>query len=594
MTLSLRRVYAILVVLLTLSPVLAGAAETGKERPVAWLALRSYQRLEQRLREFSTMAKTPGLADMLLGMVQLQLAGLGGLDRQRPLGVVVPTVSLSDKPPVAVVVPYTERDAILQTLRGFFPQSIIEDGGRLSLQGGPIPAFGRLDTQASTLIVSTSPEVVQGFDVSLPADLFGAQEGGPDLVLRVDVDAVKQRLDVAWKAMLAGMEQFWQAALQKAAEDKAVSPADQAAMTAYMAMTQKGLRQFLDDLFLGETRLTLAPTGWVLDLETKMRPGSVSAAFLNAQAGHTSRAAQLFAPGSSTLLRLVYNVRMTDSLRQETVTLLPALRQMLESRLTALPDLTPEQRTAGTQAIATYFSLLEQWYAQKELETAAEMRLQDTNFELTGWLPFAESRRALSSILDIVEQIPLLTGNAAAKVTRDVAQHQGTALHRIALPTDNAPELPKTAFVAAQGDWLTFHLGTSPAPLQGLLDRARDLASQAPTQTDALMHMELFLTPMLQLGMSKGQMGSQDPMTQALIEKLRQGPNEPFLMDVLTRHDAATVRATFPGPLIQSVAEVMGQQITQQLRGGGEKKESGGEKKGSSEGKKGSGGKSKK
>jgi len=105
MTLSLRRVYAILVVLLTLSPVLAGAAETGKERPVAWLALRSYQRLEQRLREFSTMAKTPGLADMLLGMVQLQLAGLGGLDRQRPLGVVVPTVSLSDKPPVAVVVP---------------------------------------------------------------------------------------------------------------------------------------------------------------------------------------------------------------------------------------------------------------------------------------------------------------------------------------------------------------------------------------------------------------------------------------------------------------------------------------------------------
>ena len=70
---------------------------------------------------------------MLLGIVQLQLSGLGGLDRQRPLSVVVPTVSMSDTPPVAVVLPYTEQDAILQTLRGFFPQTIVEDGERLSL-----------------------------------------------------------------------------------------------------------------------------------------------------------------------------------------------------------------------------------------------------------------------------------------------------------------------------------------------------------------------------------------------------------------------------------------------------------------------------
>ena len=106
MPLSLRRFGAILVVLLTLTPVLAGAAETAQSKPVAWLALRSYQRLEQRLREISTMAQTPGLADMLLGMMQLQLAGLNGLDRQRPISVVVTTVSLSGSPPVTVVLPY--------------------------------------------------------------------------------------------------------------------------------------------------------------------------------------------------------------------------------------------------------------------------------------------------------------------------------------------------------------------------------------------------------------------------------------------------------------------------------------------------------
>ena len=575
MSLFLRRVCAILVVLLTCTPVLHSAAETGKERPVAWLALHSYQRLEQRLREVSTMAQAHGLAEMLLGLVQLQFAGLGGLDRQRPIGLVVPTLSLSDQPPVAVVVPYTDRDAILHTLRGLFPQSIVEDNARLSLQGGPMPAFGRLDAQASVLIVSTAPEVAQDVDVSLPADLFGAQENGPDLVLRVDVDALKQRLDVAWKTMLAGLEQAWQTALQKAAEHKAVSPADTAAMTAYVTMTQKGLRQFLDDFLLGESRLTLAPTGWVFDLETRMRPESVSAAFLNAQAGHTSRAAQLFAPSANAFLRLVYNVRMTDALRHETMPLFPALRQMLEARLVALPALTPEQRTAGTQAMATYFSLLEQWYSQKELEAAAEMRVQEQRFELTSWLPFVDSRRALSAMLDVVEHIPLLQGDAVAKVTRDIAQYQGTALHRIAIPQDSVPAFPTTAFVAAQGNWLALHLGPAPEPLQALLERTRNLSSQAPTQTDALVHTELFLAPLLQLGMSKGQMGRQNPVSQALIEKLQQGPNEPLRIDLLTRQDAATLRSTFPGALIQSVAEIMGQQVMQQMRGGGEKKGSG-------------------
>ena len=577
MTLLLRRLGAILVVFLILTPLLAGAAAAGKARPVAWLALRSYQRLEQRLREISTMAKTPGLADMLLGMVQLQLAGLGGLDRQRPIGVIVPTVSMSDKPPLAVVLPYTERDAMLQTLRSFFPQTIVENGEKLSLQGGPMPAFGQIDAQASVLIVSTTPEAVQGFDVTLPADLFGTQEGGPDVVLRVDVDVVKQQLDVAWKSMLAGLEQFWQAALQNAAEKQGLSSPDKEAMTASVALMQKGMRQFLDDLLLGESRLTFAPTGWVVDLETRMRPASASAAFVNAQAGHMSRTGQFFTPGA--LLRFVENLRMTDTLRQEMLALLPASRQMLEAKLAAMPALSQEQRDAGMQAIATYVKLAEQWYAQKEIELAIEVRMSESaGPEVTGWGPFPASASAVPMLLDIVEKLPLL-GATPMQVTRNAVPYRDTALHRLELPPSGSPELPHTAFLAAQGDLLAFHLGNSPVPLQGLLDRARTAASQAPTKTDALVHLELFLAPLLQLSKNKGQMGSQDPVTQALIEKLQQGPNEPVVVDLLTRQDAATLRYAFPGPLVQSVAEVMGQQITQQLRGGTEKKGSGGKPK---------------
>ncbi len=466
---------------------------------------------------------------------------------------------------------------MLQTLRSFCPQTIVENGEKQSLQGGPIPAFGQVDTQASVLIVSTAPEAVQGFDVTLPADLFGTQEGGPDVVLRVDVDAVQQQLDVAWKSLLAGMEQFWQAALQKAAEKQGLSSTDKEAMTASLALTQKGMRQFLDDLLLGESRLTFAPTGWVFDLETRMRSASASAAFINAQAGHMSRAAQFFTPGA--LLRVVENLRMTDTLRQEMLALLPASRQMLEAKLAAMPALSQGQRDAGMQAIATYLKLAEQWYAQKEIELAVEVRIQEsTGPEVTGWGPFPGSASAVQMLLDVVEKIPVL-GATPMQVTRNAVPYRDTALHRLELPPNGSPELPHTAFLAAQGDLLAFHLGSSPVPLQGLLDRVRTASSPAPTRTDALVHLELFLAPLLQLSKSKGQMGGQDPMTQALIEKLQQGPNEPVLMDLLTRQDAATLRYTFPGALVQSVAEVMGQQITQQLRGGGEKKGSGGKSK---------------
>ena len=573
----LRRSCAVLVILLILTPVLAQAAETGKARPVVWLALRSYQRLEQRLREISTMAKTPGLADMLLGMVQLQLAGLGGLDRQRPIGVVVPAVSLADKPPLAVVVPYTERDAMLQTLRSFFPQTIIENGEKLSLQGGPIPAFGRVDASASVLVVSTAPAATEGFDITLPADLFGTQESGPDLVLRVDIDAVKQQLDVAWKEMLAGMEQLWQAALQKATEKQGLSAADKAAMASSITLMQKGLHQFLDDLLLGESRLTLAPTGWVFDLETKMRRGSTSAAFLNAQAGHGSRAAQIFTPGA--LLRLVESLRMTDTLRQEMLALLPASRQMLEAKLAAMPALSQEQRDVGMQTIAASMKLVEQWYTQKEIEIAMELRTQgSTGLEVAAWGSSPAGASTLNTVLDVLEKIPVL-GVAPMKVTRNAVPYRDTTLHRLELTHDGPQELPRTGFIAAQGDVLAFNLGNSPVSLQGLLDRLRTVSSQAPTKTDAIVHLELFLAPLLQLSKSKGQIGGQDPVNQALIEKLQQGPDDPIAMDLLSRQDAATLRSTFPGTLVQGIAEVVGQQIAQQLRGGGEKKGSGGKPK---------------
>lgn len=571
-----RRRGALVVVSLLITAMLSGTAAEAQSQPVAWLALRSYQRLEQRLREISTMAQTPGLADMMLGMAQLQLAGLGGVDRQRPLGVVIPTVSLSGQPPVVVLIPYTDRDTILQTLRNFFPQTLIEDGVRLSLQGGPVPAFGRLDTQANMLVLGSTPEALQGATLALPADLFGAKEDGPDLVFRVDLQAAKSQLGASWMAMLTNMEQVWQKALQKAAEDKVMSAAEKTAMTTYLTMTQKALRQGLDDVMVGESRLTLAPSGWVFDLETTMRPDSPSAALFNSQTGQAARLLPLFPPSPNALLRMGYSVRMTESLRQDITALLPSIQQMFDAKVAALPALTPEQRTAGTKVVASYIGILEQWYAQKALEAAMEVQTLGTGFEMTGVLPFADSPQVMGTVLEALEHLPLFTDKVVAKVTRDAEKHQGTTLHHVDLSKAATLEVPPRMFLATLKNVLTLHLGSTVTPLYGVLDRIAAHPSQAQTSRDAMAHMELFIAPLLKLGMSTGQAGkAPDPFLQALLTRLQQGPSEPLTIDVLRSQDGTTVRSVAPGSLVQSFAEVIGQQVSQQLRGGNAKKDGG-------------------
>lgn len=537
------------------------------EPPVAWLAIRSYQRLEQRVREFTQLAKTPALADVALGIVQLQLSGLGGLDRQRALAVAVPTVDTAGStPPVVVVLPYTDKDALLQTLRGFFPQTS-EANGLLTLQGGMIPAVGRVESQQKVLVLATTKEILQQVEPTLPADLFPTTDGGPDLVLRVDVEAIKQRSQTLWQKMLQDMDRGWQDALKKATASKTTSSADKALISAYMQAIQRGMRQVVDDLSRGETRLTLAPDGLIWDMESSMRPGSPSAAFVNQQSGFIPRAAALFATG--TPIRMAYALRLTEPLRQEIRTLLPLLRTSLAEKITADAQRnSAEQRAAAEQALGTYMRLIEQWAAQPAWEAAGEMQIRSTtDVALTVWAPFAEGAKSLGETLSIIDKLANIGGQTSAKMTQNALQHRDVAIHRLDIqPPEGQTQGPKHVFFAAQGEWLAVHIGDAPEPLQGLLDRAKDGGTRPGQQTEALTRIEASLASILKVSATQEQ--GDNPVAKALLDRILQGPDEPLTLDVFARQDTTTVRYRVPGSLVQAFAEVMGEQMTQQLRGG--------------------------
>ena len=95
------------------------------------------------------------------------------------------------------------------------------------------------------------------------------------------------------------MEQFWQATLQQAAEKQGLSSTDKEAMTASVALMQKGLRQFLDDLLLGESRLTFGSNGLGL------RSGDEDATRVG-QCGFRQRTGRPYVPDRDSSLRLAH------------------------------------------------------------------------------------------------------------------------------------------------------------------------------------------------------------------------------------------------------------------------------------------------
>jgi hypothetical protein len=557
-----RRVGALLVALCVALPCLVRAAQEPAVRPpLAWLAIHSYQRVEQRLREFASLTQVPGLAGIVLGLVQFQFAGLRGLDQQRPIGVLIPSFTPAAEPELVFTLPYTDRATLLSTLRIFFPQMTVSDGV-FFLQGEPAPTFGRLDDQAAVLLLSRVPEALRGLDAGLPADLFGASPDGPDVVFRVDVDAARQRHEVAWQALLSSMADARDAAWH-VAEQEASSFAEQAFLTAYFALAERQLRRFLLDLSRAELRVTLHPKGWSADLEARLHPGSATAAFFNHQRQHVSRATPLFSP--QTTARFISTTSLTADLRRELVTLLHLGYRATEARMAAETSRPSAPRPTAIPGLASLARFFDQWLTEEVVEIAAELRLRPgSGLELTGWIPLAEGRKRLDQLLDALGRFFAALGHEVV-ITRDAVQHHDIPLHRLDFPAaEGTHDMPGTVFLSAQDGFLIIHVGASPEPVMQLLDRIREYASQPPPRTDTLQRLELVPARLLAADLGTGM--SPDASERAIIAQILQGSDEPLRIEVQAHDHAVVQHYVLPSPYIQGLAGIMGQQLLEHVR----------------------------
>jgi hypothetical protein len=270
-------------------------------------------------------------------------------------------------------------------------------------------------------------------------------------------------------------------------------------------------------------------------------------------------------------MRTTYVLTMTDDLRRTIKTLLQNGRQAAQTQLAAETTLPPAQREAMATALPQLFQIPESWLAQEQLDMAFEMPSQSTaEVAMTGWIIVPDSGKTLHEMLNAVDKLSPQNANPAT-LTRNVMQHRQTPIHRLQLSTlKTTTGGAQYVFVAAQGELLAFHVGTTPEPLLRLLDRLHTPPAREPVPMTALGQSEWFLAPLLQANLANMPDTTSAETMAPIMTKLRE-VRDPIRVDVTTRPNTATMRYVIPGSLVQlgaeSLKEVLMQGMQESLQG---------------------------
>ncbi len=534
-----------------------------REKPLVRAVLHSYGRVERRARELAEEAGRPGVEAFALGLLegflQAPAGGFAGLDRTRPIQAAVASPNLLGIPRVVVTVPVADRAAAEQTLRAIFPETVTE-GDALRLQGGPTNLAARFDAASATLAVALTLDALTSVDTSLP-DEAGGDAGGPDLVIRWDADATRRQFAQEWRTARDELRTSLRDARAGFLDEAANNPVERAARETFYDLLTRSLEQGADDFASLDWSLTIDPAGWETTLSARMRAGSPSAVFLD-RIGSPEIA--MPAPAPDALARVEGAVGLTDELR----TLARAVLEASRSGLTTKEDPAPEPdetRQQAEQVLGGFRRLL----AQPALAFTVDIASDTATPEVTGCLLLVGAGPITDTWLEQLSRLKPV-------VTRDVARHGETAIHRIAgIPAgtaDAATETQAALHVAAEGDYLA--AGPSVDAVKRQLDRLRARASRtestpvdpAPAgsvlRSGTLARVDVFASRLLRGAWANASfVDTGDPAVRRFLDRLTAEVEQPLSVDLRSGGSALSLRVALPGQLVRAVLAAVGERL---------------------------------
>jgi hypothetical protein len=408
------------------------AADSGN-KPVAVVTLASYDRLMTDIAFVGNLAGNPDLDKNIEGAIQLftQGQGLNGLDKKRPVGLILTTDGQQFQP--LLIIPVSDLKQLLESLAGLIGEAQDAPDGAFELN-----VFGQkifVKEQNKWAFVAQTPEAFTQLPKD-PAKLMASLNKSYDIAARVYIQNVPDLYRSMFiDQMRAGVERGLARQEDESDEDFAARKKVVEGQADFFSKLVKEI----DELTLGVALDVKSKTAHV-DLSVSAVAGSDSAKSMATMQNTTSDFAGFLVPDAAASLSLTVKVAKEDA--GQIAAGLASFRAQAMQHIESEPRLADDaSKTLAKEMVGQIFDAIQSTLESGRVDAGATLNLDGKAMSVVAGVYVSEPKKledALKKFAKLMEKDPDFAG---FKFNAD--QHAGIRFHTTTIPVPKDEDVSK-------------------------------------------------------------------------------------------------------------------------------------------------------
>jgi hypothetical protein len=551
---------------IALAVLLVGAsiANAQASKPVVVVTIPGYDELMADVDFLSGLGGRPGVSQMADGMLKMMTQGQGlkGLDKTKPIGLVVTLEN--GMPTPSVVVPVTNAKDLLSVLIAVGQGQV----GPVSEEGGTFKVGVPNGDSVYVRENAGWAYITQAKDAPLPEDPSKSIAGlskDYDVAVRVYLQNVPSDQKKKWTEQFRSLMQMVASMQQAQAGDNPLAKLGQNNVQAQVAAIEKLLNE-ADQVTIG-WKLDRQAKNTHLDFTVTAVPGSQMDQQMQKMANAKTNFAGFLKPDSA-VMGCVSGTNTPDQIEQA-VSTLQELKTKMEEAIDKDSNLKDDKARAQVKAVAGKFlDVIVKTVKTGKSDGGGVLMLAPNTFQLAIGGFIADGPGLESAVKDLVQ---LAKGepefNNVATVKFDVATYKDVKFHQvnIKLPPE-ADESAKKIF----GDAVELYIGAGPdsayvALGKGSMDLVKsvmDKSTAEPNKPVQPFQLSIALTPILKFAAS---VNPNDPHVSMVAQQFEQAKGKDhILVNAKPISNGMTYRLEVEDGVIEAIGQISRTAMQQQ------------------------------
>jgi hypothetical protein len=404
----------------------ARAQAPADVKPVAVVAINSYEKLMQDIDYIGGLVQMPGASQMVDAQVGNMTggAGLAGFDKSKPIGLLVDMSMMF--PNFAAYLPVSDQSALLGILAPLGVTSTDAGNGVTQISAFGQNAFAK--TAGGWMVLGMSPETLTSMSVD-PSQVFGGLTQQYDVAVVINV----QNLPQALRAQFTAMANAAQQGLSKLPnESDAQFAARQQAVQTQAEYTTRMLQE------LDQVKLGLSISGQeqkvYLDINMLALPGSALAQELAAGANATTNFAGFTQADAAASLSFAANVEGVQAAHLEQM--VNQVRGQLSASIDA--EAKPEQREAIRTALGEFLDAIQATVKAGKIDGGAVVLAAPGAISGVAGGLITEPAKIESGLKKLAEALAGSGADALPEIKWGAETHGDITFHTMQIPVPDA------------------------------------------------------------------------------------------------------------------------------------------------------------